>query len=161
MQAPILKLAGGDFTGRIPGGIGGATAAKSRVLSVEAATVVRVTGGSVILISLHYVMSLEKLAALADEFVIKLAEYHYDDSAPADKKASDFGPEEASFIKSVSKKDNNPAQDEGNAIDEKTWKRAKKTVKKYWNKYDEPWAVVYDVYRKMGGGKPKKKSKKK
>jgi hypothetical protein len=102
-------------------------------------------------------MSFEKIAELAKEFTIKLAEKSYDEKAPADKKASDFSPEEQAFIKSLSKKDNNPAQD-SNDLDEKVWKRAKKTVKKYWKKYDEPWAVVYDVYRKMGG-KPKKKKK--
>lgn len=105
-------------------------------------------------------MSLAKVAELAEEFQIKLAEQQYATKAPADKKASDFSPEEASFIKSVSKQDNNQVQDENDDIDAKTWKRAKKAVKKYWKKYDEPWAVVYDVYRKMGG-KPAKKSKKK
>lgn len=104
-------------------------------------------------------MGFEKVAELAKEFTIKIAEQQYADKAPADKKASDFSPEEASFIKSLSKKDNNQVQDV-NLIDEKVWKRAKKAVKKYWKKYDEPWAVVYDVYRKMGG-KPTKKSKKK
>lgn len=104
-------------------------------------------------------MSFEKIAELAKEFAIKLAEKQYDESAPAAKKASDFSPEEQSFIKGLSKADNNQAQD-SNDIDEKTWKRAKKVVKPYWKKYDEPWAVVYDVYRKMGG-KPNKKSKKK
>jgi hypothetical protein len=103
-------------------------------------------------------MSFEKVAELAEEFTIKIAENQYADKAPTDKKASDFSPEEASFIKSLSKQDNNQAQDQNN-IDEKTWKRAKKVVKKYWKKYDEPWAVVYDVYRKMGG-KPTKKKKK-
>jgi hypothetical protein len=104
-------------------------------------------------------MSFDKVAELAKEFTIKLAENQYANKAPADKKASDFSPEEAAFIKSLSKKDNNQVQDE-NEIDEKVWKRAKKAVKKYWKKYDEPWAVVYDVYKKMGG-KAKKKSKKK
>jgi hypothetical protein len=104
-------------------------------------------------------MSFDKVAELAEEFVIKIAENQYATKAPADKKASDFSPEEASFIKSLSNKDSNQAQDV-NLIDEKVWKRAKKAVKKYWKKYDEPWAVVYDVYRKMGG-KPTKKSKKK
>lgn len=103
-------------------------------------------------------MSFEKIAELAKEFAIKLAEKQYDESAPAAKKASDFSPEEQSFIKSLSKKDNNQAQD-ANDLDEKVWKRAKKTVKKYWKKYDEPWAVVYDVYRKMGGSIKKKKKK--
>ena len=105
-------------------------------------------------------MSFEKVAELAEEFQIKVAEHEYATKAPADKKASDFSPEEASFIKSLSKQDNNQVADVNDDVDEKTWKRAKKAVKKYWKKYDEPWAVVYDVYRKMGG-KPKKKSKKK
>ena len=103
-------------------------------------------------------MSFEKVAELAEEFTIKIAENQFAEKAPTDKKASDFSPEEQSFIKSLSK-DNNQAQDV-NDIDEKVWKRAKKVVKPYWNKYEEPWAVVYDVYRKMGG-KSKKKSKKK
>ena len=103
-------------------------------------------------------MSFEKVADLAEEFVLKIAEHQYETSAPADKKASDFSPSERDFINSLSKKDNNQAMDE-NDLDEKVWKRAKKTVKKYWKKYDEPWAVVYDVYRKMGG-KPQKKKKK-
>lgn len=104
-------------------------------------------------------MSFAKVAELADNFVIKIAEHQYADSPPADKKASDFSSGEEAFINSLSSKDNNPAMDE-NDLDEKVWKRAKKTVKKYWKNYDEPWAVVYDVYRKMGG-KPQKKSKKK
>jgi hypothetical protein len=105
-------------------------------------------------------MSLEKVAELAKEFQIKLAEQQYATKAPADKKASDFSSEEESFINSISKKDNNQAKDELE-LDEKTWKRAKKAVKKYWKKYDEPWAVVYDVYRKMGGKAAKKSKKKK
>lgn len=104
-------------------------------------------------------MSFEKVAELAEIFAIKLAEQQQDKGAPADKKASDFSPGEQEFIKSLSEKDNNPALD-ANELDEKIWNRAKKTVKKYWKKYDEPWAVVYDVYRKMGG-KSQKKSKKK
>ena len=104
-------------------------------------------------------MTFDKVAELAEEFTIKIAEQQYADKAPADKKASDFSSEEAAFINSLSKKDNNQAQDDNN-IDEKVWKRAKKTVKKYWKNYKEPWAVVYDVYRKMGGER-KKKSKKK
>jgi hypothetical protein len=103
-------------------------------------------------------MSFEKVAALAEEFTIKIAENQYAEKAPADKKASDFSPEEESFINSLSKNDNNQVQDIS-LLDEKTWKRAKGAVKKYWKKYDEPWAVVYDVYRKMGG-KPQKKKKK-
>lgn len=106
-------------------------------------------------------MSLAKVAKLAEEFQIKLAEQQYATKAPPDKKASDFNPEEQSFIESLSKQDNNKLQDVNDLeIDEKTWNRAKKAVKKYWKKYDEPWAVVFSVYKNMGG-KPKKKSKKK
>lgn len=87
-------------------------------------------------------MSFSKVAELANEFVIKIAEYQYEDQAPADVKNSEF------------------CADDISDLDAKIWNRAKKSVKKYWNKYDEPWAVVYDVYRKMGG-KPQKKKKKK
>jgi hypothetical protein len=100
-------------------------------------------------------MSFAKVAELAIEFTIKLAENKYEDKAPPDKKASDFSPEEAAFIRSLSQKDDNQVQDENEIkIDEKTWKRAKKAVKPYWKKYKEPYAVVYSVYSKM---KPKKK----
>lgn len=104
-------------------------------------------------------MSFAKVAELAEKFQIKLAENKYENEAPPAKKASDFSPEEASFIRSVAKQDNNAAMDE-NDIDEKVWKKAKKAVKKYWKKYDEPWAVVYHVYKNMGGKKAKKKKKK-
>lgn len=96
------------------------------------------------------------MAALAEEFVIKIAEYQLSDKAPDAKKASDFSPEEEAFINSLSKKDNNQAQDKNN-LDEKVWNRAKKAVKKYWKGYEEPWAVVYDVYKKMSGKSYKNK----
>ena len=99
------------------------------------------------------------MAELAVEFQIKLAENKYEKEAPPDKKASDFSPEEASFIRSLSKADNNQAQDE-NDLDEKTWKRAKKAVKPYWKKYEEPYAVTMYVYKRMGGKSKKKKGKK-
>lgn len=113
-------------------------------------------------------MSFAKVAELAEEFVLKVAEHHYEDHEPEDKKAKDIDwidEETRREIKENGKnheykpfdKSHNPP---GAIASEKTWDRAKKAVKKYWKKYDEPWAVVYDVYRKMGG-KPKKKSKKK
>lgn len=113
-------------------------------------------------------MSFAKVAELADEFLVKLAERHYEDNAPEDCKAKDLtwiDDETRREIRENGKKDeyipfDKPHNPPGAIADEKTWKRAKKAVKKYWKKYDEPWAVVYDVYRKMGG-KPKKKSKKK
>lgn len=113
-------------------------------------------------------MSFAKVAELADEFLVKIAERHYEDNAPEDCKAKDLSwidEETRREIKENGKKHeyipfdkaHNPP---GAIANEKIWNKAKKAVKKYWKKYDEPWAVVYDVYRKMGG-KPKKKSKKK
>lgn len=49
----------------------------------------------------------------------------------------------------------NPEED-GNppewVASESTWERAKKSVEKNWEGYDEPWAVVAHVYKQMGGG---------
>lgn len=36
---------------------------------------------------------------------------------------------------------------------ESIWDKAKKQVKENWSEYDEPYAVVADVYFKMGGEK--------
>lgn len=113
-------------------------------------------------------MSFTKVAELAEEFVIKIAEHQYADKAPDAVKAKDIDwidEETRKEIRENGKKEeyipfdksHNPP---GAVASEKIWNRAKKAVKKYWKGYDEPWAVVYDVYRKMGG-KPKKKSKKK
>ena len=70
-------------------------------------------------------MSFEKINSLAEEFVIKIAEYQLELEA------------------------NDKTIDIQDAVDEKIWNRAKKTVKKYWKKYDEPWKVVMFVYKKM------------
>jgi hypothetical protein len=35
--------------------------------------------------------------------------------------------------------------------DEATWEKAKAAVRPKWNDYDEPYAVVTHVYKKMGG----------
>lgn len=37
------------------------------------------------------------------------------------------------------------------AIDKDTWHRAEEKVKPHWAKYDQPYAVVVDVYKRMGG----------
>jgi hypothetical protein len=109
-------------------------------------------------------MSFVKVAELAEEFLIKIAERHYEDNAPADVKSDDLkwvDPGERWLIKQNGKNDKFlPHNPPGAIASEKIWDKAKKAVKKYWKKYDEPWAVVYDVYRKMGG-KPKAKKKKK
>ena len=36
--------------------------------------------------------------------------------------------------------------------DEDTWEKAKKAVKKHWDDYDLPYAVVTHVYKSMHGG---------
>lgn len=36
--------------------------------------------------------------------------------------------------------------------DEDIWERAKAAVEPYWDRYDEPYAVVMHVYDNMGGG---------
>lgn len=128
-------------------------------------------------------MSLEKMTELAEKFTIKLAEHQYEEQAPEDVKASDIigiSQEELNFINKMADihylipkkpslkersqlKGHGPSNllvDDNAVVDEKIWQRAKKVVKKYWNKYDEPWAVVYDVYRKMGGKSKKSKKKK-
>lgn len=113
-------------------------------------------------------MSLEKLAELADQYIIKIAEHHYEENAPPNVKADDLDwidDQTRAEIKFNGKshtyqpfdKAHNPP---GVVGGEKTWDKAKKAVKKYWKKYDEPWAVVMHVYKNMGG-KTKKRSKKK
>ena len=108
-------------------------------------------------------MSLQKISQLADEFVIKLAEEHYETNAPKDVKSKDITwitPEEHRLIK---ENGTNPVflphNPPSSVANEAIWNKAKKAVKKHWKKYDEPWAVVYDVYYKMGGKKKKKDKK--
>lgn len=60
--------------------------------------------------------------------------------------------------------DSQPAQDELDAktkipswvADPSIWLRAKKQIKKYWDKYEEPYGAVVNVYKMMGGKKKKK-----
>lgn len=109
-------------------------------------------------------MSFEKVAELAEDFIVKIAERHYEDKAPDDVKCEDIRWVDDETRKEIKNNGKNPKylpHNPPSAIaSEKIWDKAKKAVKKYWKGYEEPWAVVYDVYRKMGG-KPKKKSKKK
>jgi hypothetical protein len=112
-------------------------------------------------------MSFEKIAELAEEFVIKIAEHHYSDNAPDDIRSKDItwvDEKTRQEIRENGKKEeyipfDKPHNPPGSVIDPKVWKRAKKAVKPYWKKYEEPWAVVYDVYRKMNGKTKKKKKK--
>ena len=107
--------------------------------------------------------NVDRIAQMVDEFLVSIAE----SEEPQDVKAKDLDwidEETRKEIRENGKKEeyipfdksHNPP---GAIASEKTWNRAKKAVKKYWKGYEEPWAVVYDVYRKMGG-KPKKKKKK-
>lgn len=115
-------------------------------------------------------MSYEKVAELAEEFMIKIAEYQYADSPPPDVKLEDLeglDDQTRAEIKFNDKHKNeeyqpfDKAHNPPGAIDsEKTWNRAKKAVKPYFKKYKEPWAVTMYVYQQMHKGK-KKKSKKK
>jgi hypothetical protein len=108
-------------------------------------------------------MSFEKVCQLADRFLEKIAEQHYQEHAPEDKRAEDIKwitEEERRLIKEngtnpTFKPHNPPAS----VASEKTWDKAKKAVKPYWRKYKEPWGTVFHVYRRMGG--KVKKSKKK
>lgn len=36
-------------------------------------------------------------------------------------------------------------------VNEPIWVRAKEAVKKNWDKYDEPFAVITSIYKSMGG----------
>lgn len=110
-------------------------------------------------------MSFDKVAELADEYLVKIAEKHYENNAPLDIKSDDLSWLDAGerwLVKQNGKNDKFlPHNPPSTIASEKIWDKAKKSVKKYWKKYEEPWAVVYDVYRKMGGKKKKKKVKKK
>jgi hypothetical protein len=113
-------------------------------------------------------MSLQKLAELAEEFAIKIAEAHYAGKEPEDVKAEDLSWIDEQTFQEI--KENGTSQEyipfdkshnpPGAVASEKTWNRAKKAVKPYWKKYSEPWAVVMDVYQKMGGKSKKRKKKK-
>ena len=74
------------------------------------------------------------------------------DEAPDDIKADDLEEPMRSYAikggKSKTRPDNPPAW----VTDEAIWERAKEAVRKYWDRYSEPWAVVTHVYENMGGG---------
>jgi len=107
------------------------------------------------------------MCQLADEFMAKIAAHNYEETPPPNVKAEDLDwidEETRKEIKSNGKneeyipfdKSHNPP---GSVANEKIWDKAKKAVKKYKKNYEEPWAVTYYVYKRMGG-KTKKKSKK-
>jgi hypothetical protein len=108
---------------------------------------------------------LQKVMELSEQFIIKIAEEQYSKNAPADVKAKDLDwldEKTRREIKENGKSEeykpfDRPHNPPGAVKDEKTWNRAKKAVKKYWKGYSEPWAVVFDVYKKMHGKVKKKK----
>jgi hypothetical protein len=74
------------------------------------------------------------------------------ETAPSDVHSADLEEPMRSYAaaggKATTRPDNPPAW----VADEGTWERAKEAVRKYWDRYDEPWAVVSHVYSQMGGG---------
>jgi adenylate kinase family enzyme len=108
----------------------------------------------------------EQLLKLAERFEEKLVAEAAKEKAevPEDAKADDLTwlPEKERALIKINGKDAHywPSNPPASITSEKIWDRAKKAVKKYWKKYKEPWAVVFDVYRKMGGKTKKGKSKK-
>lgn len=111
-------------------------------------------------------MSFDKVAEVAENYLIKIVAAQNDAHAPDEVKADDLTWLDAGERWLIQQNGTNdkylPRNPPSIVASEKTWDKAKKSVKKYWKKYEEPWAVVYDVYRKMGGKlKKKKKSKKK
>jgi hypothetical protein len=110
-------------------------------------------------------MSFTKIAELAEQFIAKIAAH--EGQEPEDVKAKDLDwldEQSRAEIKFNGKSEEYQPFDKSHnppstILDKKLWSRAKKTVKKYWKRYDEPWAVVYDVYRKMGGKAKKAKKK--
>ena len=115
---------------------------------------------------------LTTISDLADEFVIKLAEYKYASEAPPHVSVDDLEGIDEKTREEIryNDKQKNPeylpldkAHNPPGAVkSEKTWDRAKKAVKPYFKKYKEPWAVTMYVYQQMHGkGKKKKKKDKK
>ena len=108
--------------------------------------------------------SLSKISNLADEFIIKIAEYQCANYAPPD-----VDPDNLDWIDEETRqeikynqnnneyipfdKTHNPP---GMIADEKTWNRAKKAVKPYAKKYKNRWAVTFAIYKMMHGRIKKK-----
>ncbi len=60
-------------------------------------------------------------------------------------------PEDRAKIKATGKARVMPGNPPAWVKDEGTWEKAKAAVQKYWDNYDEPWAVVSHVFQQMGG----------
>src|SRR5476651_758721 len=103
-------------------------------------------------------MSFNRIATLAEEFILKIAEHQYANTAPKDVKAKDLDwIDEQTRQEIIANKNNeeyrpfdkahNPP---GIIADEKIWNRAKKIVKPYAKKYENKWAVIFNIYKKLG-----------
>ena len=99
------------------------------------------------------------MAELAQEFVVRIAEEHYAKNAPPDVKSKDLDwideQTRQEIIENGKSEEYIPFDKSHNppsaVLDKKTWNRAKKAVKPYWRKYEEPWATVFHVYKSMHG----------
>ena len=111
--------------------------------------------------------SFDKIAQLAEEFIVKIAEHQYEDQAPKDVKADELTwldvetrqEVKANGTDEVYQPSDKPHNPPSVVANEKIWNRAKKAVKPYWKKYKEPWATVMHVYREMHGKFKKRKKK--
>lgn len=102
-------------------------------------------------------MSIHDLTELADKFVVKIAEMQM-----TDLRASDLHwlePEDQKELTNWGHDYPAKGNPSGWIANESIWEKAKKAVRKSWKKYKEPYAVVADVYKKMGGKVKKKKKK--
>jgi hypothetical protein len=74
------------------------------------------------------------------------------DELPTEQQASaTLNREERDWVALDPKNPGRPDNPPGFVDDEDAWDRAKASVKKHWNDYDEPYAVVMSVYKKMTG----------
>jgi hypothetical protein len=108
-------------------------------------------------------MGFKKVSELAEEFAIKVAEHHYSEREPKSIRAKDLtflDKEERDYVARMGKNWDSPLNPPPWVADKKTWERAKKAVKPYWKKQEEPFGTTAFIYRQMGGKiKKKKKSK--
>jgi len=99
-------------------------------------------------------MSFEKIFKLAEKFLIKVSEYHYSQHEPQSVKADELtwlNEEDRAYLAKMSKDWDNPLNPPPAVLDKHIWEKAKKAVKPYWKKQEEPYGTTMFVYRQMGG----------
>jgi len=110
-------------------------------------------------------MSSDSLIKLAREIEFRLkveAARKKPKEPPADVKADDLTwlPEhEREYIRQMRQDVNSPFNPPRWVAEPSKWKKAKKAVKAYWDRYDNPYAVIADIYRGPMKGKVKKTKK--